>query len=148
MKIASFALPIALVCILSLISPKTVSYQQQHNGIMYLNTLTVGTGMIPIDSTLVNETATFVRTNGYASIFWKIESERDLGTEPVMFRLEKHVGQSVVPFDSVTIRNPLGFGHFCLCGPFVIWKPGSYRATGISIASGLPIASAEFMVKE
>jgi hypothetical protein len=146
-----FIFSLMLVCMLPLMSSKSVlplPHRMSHsNGILYLNTLTVGTGMNRVDTTLVNETVTFVRAKGSAWVFWKIESEMDLGTEPVIFALEKREGGSFVPFDNLTIENHVGFGHYCMCGPYVMTKPGEYRATGISLMNGRPIASAEFAVE-
>ena len=147
MKMPWFVFSVILVCMLPLMSSRPVLPPAHHDGIMYLNTLTVGTGISRVDSALVHETTTFVRANGSAWLFWKIESEIDLGTEPVVFALEKRENGQFKPFDNLALQNPLGFGHYCMSGPYVLTIPGEYRASGIGLVNGRTIATAEFVVE-
>ena len=105
--------------------------------------LILGNSMSAFNS--VTENTSFTLLAGTVQVFWKLESSVDMAGSAVEIRIEKQGPAGYTPYDSFTYSNPQSYGHIMLSS-LTHTTTGSFRATGILVASGRTVAWKNFTV--
>ena len=126
---------------LLLITLAVVSCEKEEgvNDDAWKDKLTLGTGFTSNYMDLVGVGTSFTAST---AIYFRLESELDIGGSNVRIKIDKQDGTAFNSFDYV---NPQSYGHILLSS-FVIDTPGSYKATGILVTGLKTVASINFSV--
>jgi len=107
--------------------------------------LTLGTGINPSNLfELVGEGTTFKGVN--VDIYWRLESKDDMTGSAVKIKIEKLVSGVYSIFQTNSYSSTQNNGHIMISS-FSLPQTGSFRATGILVATNKSIASRDFTVQ-
>ncbi len=104
----------------------------------FKNSLTLGTGMSGF--VITGETTTFMNND---IIYWRLESEADMGGSSVEIVITKDGAQ----VGSVTFPSPQSYGHIMLSGFKHTYGTGNFRATGKLVTGNKTVAYKDYTVK-
>ncbi|MBI5838150.1 MAG: hypothetical protein HZB25_13005 [Candidatus Eisenbacteria bacterium] len=109
----------------------------------FTDKLTLGTGMSGFNIT--GETTAFHIAAASVTIYWRLESNLDIGGSQVRIRMESISGGVYTPVDSASYGNPQTYGHI-MVSSYPWTRTGAFRAVGIIQSTGRVVGTKEFAV--
>jgi hypothetical protein len=111
----------------------------------FTDNLTLGTGLNSSNLfQLVGEGTTFKGVN--VNIYWRLESKDDMAGSAVNIKIEKLVSGVYSTFQTSSYPSTQSYGHIMLSS-FSLPQTGSFRATGILVATNKSVATQDFTVQ-